>query len=116
MAQLVPLTFDDGLTVYVEASESAVVPGQSAIQEAAAKDAASKAVDAAKELSESIQAFCGRVITGFQSLAEGGRPNKATVQFGVNVSVEGNVYVVKGGGEASITVSAEWDFGNAAGA
>ena len=43
------------------------------------------------------------------------RPSKATVEFGVSVSVEGNVYVVKGTGEATIKVTAEWNFDDAGG-
>jgi Trypsin-co-occurring domain 1 len=113
MAHLVPLTFDDGSTIYVEAAEPAVVPGGSAIEEAAAgKDAATRAVDAARALSDSIHSFCERTVSAFKEMAHDRQPAKATVEFGVNISAEGNVYVVKGTAEATVTISAEWNFSN----
>jgi hypothetical protein len=109
MADLVPITFEDGTTIYVEAAERAPLPGQSAIREATARDVAKKAVDTAQELGNSIKGFSARVVGSLNELGDVARPTKATIEFGVNVSVEGNVYVVKGGGEASIKVTAEWE-------
>jgi len=109
MAELVPLTFENGRTIYVEATDHVVVRDQDGIQEAAkGKDAVTKAVDAAQELSQSVQALCASVVGDFMAMTEG-RPTKATIEFGVNVSIEGNVYLVKGAGEASIAITAEWD-------
>jgi hypothetical protein len=112
MAQLVPLSVGDGITIYVEAAEPAVVPGQSAIQEAAApKTAAERALDAADDLAGAIQGCCRRLMTRFRDLPEEEQPASATVEFGLNVSVEGNVYVVKGTGQSTIKVMAQWRFG-----
>jgi Trypsin-co-occurring domain 1 len=111
MTQLIPVKVGEQ-TIWVEASESAVVPGQSAIQEAASpSDAAKKAVEIAEQFTSSIQTFCAGVIDSFTALGERMRPTKATVEFGINISVEGNVYVVKGTGEASVKIVAEWDLG-----
>lgn len=111
MAQLLPLATEGDLTILVEASEPAVVPGGSAIQEAAAgRDAATKALDAAADLSSSIEAFCAQAVSGFREMAVERRPSKATVEFGLSISLEGNVYVVKGTGQATVKVAAEWDF------
>jgi hypothetical protein len=111
MAQLVRVDVGDG-TIWVEASDSAPVPGSSsAISEAASpRDAAKKAIETADQLQNSLKAFCGNVVTGLRELGADAKPSRATVEFGINVSIEGNVYVVKGSGEASITVTAEWDF------
>ena len=37
-------------------------------------------------------------------------PAKATLEFGICFSAEGNMYVVKAAGEASLKVSVEWEF------
>jgi Trypsin-co-occurring domain 1 len=111
MAQLVPMTFEDGTTLYVEAVDSLPRPGASAIQEAGAGDVAARAVETARELGDSIKAFSSRVVGSLNELGVAARPTRATIEFGVNVSVEGNVYVVKGAGEASIRVVAEWELG-----
>ena len=109
MAELVPIILDDGSTIYIEAAGAAHAPGKSAIREAGARDAAQRAVDTAEELGRSIKGFSARVVGSLRELGEAARPTKATIEFGVNVSVEGNVYVVKGTGEAAIKVTAEWE-------
>ena len=109
MADLVPVTFEDGTTVYVEPTKSAVRPGQGGIQEAGV-GAAERALDTAQQLSNSIKAFCSRVALSFHELKAAARPDKVTIEFGINVSAEGNVYIVKGTGEASIKLTTEWQF------
>lgn len=110
MAQLVRVDIG-GDTIWVEASDSAPVPGQrSVIAEAASPaDAAKKAVETAEQFRGSLNAFCASVIESLRSLKDDAMPSKATVEFGINVSLEGNVYVVKGSGEASVKVTAEWE-------
>ena len=109
MVTLVPVEVD-GATIYVEGAASAVVPG-STIQEASAADAEAKALDTAQQLSNSVKSFCQRVISSMQELSGAQRPSKTTVEFGLSISAEGNVYVVKTTGEASIKITAEWNFG-----
>jgi Trypsin-co-occurring domain 1 len=108
MATLVPVTFPDGITIYVESTESAALPGEPTIQEASAADAAAKALETAQQLSDSVKMFCARVIGSLRELAPNRQPAKATVEFGLNISLEGNVYLVKSSGEASIKITAEW--------
>jgi Trypsin-co-occurring domain 1 len=108
--ELVPITFETGLTVYVEASAPATLQGGTAIREAAAEDAAVRALDTGQQLVTSIRAFCERVIDSLHELHESALPAKATVEFGLDISVEGNVYVVKGTGAATIKITAEWEF------
>jgi hypothetical protein len=109
MPTLVPIGFEDGTTVYVEAAESALVPGRtSPIEEAGAEEVAEKALVIGQELSGTVKDFCGRIVGSLRQLEESVRPTKATIQFGINISAQGNVYVVKGTGEASITITAEW--------
>lgn len=37
-------------------------------------------------------------------------PAKATLEFGISFSAEGDIYVVKAAGEASLKISVEWEF------
>jgi hypothetical protein len=106
MSDLVPVTLD-GAVLYIESARGESSGG---IQEASAEDAARKAVDAALQLQDSIKAFCGRMMASFNQLAEDARPSKAIVEFGLSISAEGNVFVVKTAGEASVKVTAEWEF------
>lgn len=109
MASLVPMDVG-GLTVYVEAAERAPLPGRTEIVEAGAEDVAERAMETASALTESIRGLCGRIVGSLREVSGATRPDRATVEFGLNVSAEGNVYVVKGSAQASITITAEWEF------
>lgn len=108
MAQLAPVALDDGLVIYVETTDTALVPGQSRIVPAGAEEAAERAVDIGARLSDSVAAMCKRVVDSFKRLDPADRPVGAEVEFGLDVSVEGNVYVVKGSGTGSVTIRAQW--------
>jgi len=111
VATLVPVKLKDDTTIYVEGAEPAMVQGgPTPIQEAGAEDVAKKALVVAQELTGSIKGFCEQAISSFRELKEDTRPTKATIAFGLNVSAEGNVYVVKGIGAASINITAEWEW------
>src|SRR5690348_16721815 len=53
-----------------------------------------------------LQPFCECIIKNFQNLAK--KPDSASAEFGLNVSAEGNLFVVKASGEASIKVTLNW--------
>jgi len=40
------------------------------------------------------------------------QPQKATAEFGFKFTAQGNIYLVQATGEASVTVSFEWDIGS----
>lgn len=106
MATLIPVRLSDQTTIYIEGSESAPAPGKTTIQEASALDAAEKALDTGQQLSESVKSFCAVIVKSMSELAA--KPSKVSLEFGLNISLEGNVYVVKTTGEASIRITAEW--------
>jgi hypothetical protein len=110
MAMIVPVNAQ-GLTVYVEAADRAPLPGQSDILEAGTEEVAERAVATATALTDAVKGLCGEVVDGFMSLGTAVRPDKATVEFGLTVSAEGNVFVVKGSGQASVVITAEWELG-----
>jgi hypothetical protein len=108
MAQLAPVALGDGLVIYVETTDSAVLPGQSRIVPAGAEDAAERAVEIGDRLADSVAGMAKRIIDSFNRLEPADRPVGAEVEFGLDVSVEGNVYVVKGTGKGSVTIRAQW--------
>ena len=107
MSDLIPVTVDDGHVIYVEASEGVQRRG-SGIEEASALSAGEKALDTASQLSRAVSGFCTRIVGSLRELQASAKPSKATIEFGLNISLEGNVYVVKTAGQASIKISAEW--------
>ena len=110
MTELIPVALNDGTTIYIEASVSAKVPQDLVIQEAASpENAVERALDTAAKLDASIRSFCGRIIASFNQLSKEARPKKATIKFGLSISAEGNVYVVKSTADANISISAEWE-------
>ncbi len=111
MAKIIPVKLEDGTIIWVEGAEnveSVALPGFSAIQEASAVDQAEKSLITAQQLTGSIKAFCGRIISSFHELGEDAQPTKAIIEFGLDISLEGNVYIVKTTGQASIKITAEW--------
>lgn len=108
MANVIPVKLKGGTIIYIEGAESIEFPGKTAIQEASFADQAEKSLVTAQELTNSVKAFCGHIMSSFRDLGEGAQPTKATIEFGLNISLEGNVYLVKTSGQASIKITAEW--------
>lgn len=107
--KLVPVKFQDG-TVYIEGFGSARSSEVSSIKEASNVNSIQKSLITAQKLTNTIKDFCGNAISSFHELGEDAKPSKATVEFGLNISLEGDVYVVKSSSEASIKIMAEWNF------
>lgn len=64
--------------------------------------------DAAQEFMETIRAYCDLVLDTFSTEVVR-PPDKVTAEFGLGVSGEGNIYVVKTGVQATVKVSMEWN-------
>ncbi|MDR7665657.1 CU044_2847 family protein [Methanosarcina sp. Z-7115] len=114
MVELIPVKFPDGTTVYIESSDSCQTLEAQSIEETCSIEEVS-CIDNIKELlrgqqlTNSIKSFCGNTINSFYELAEDAKPTKATIEFGLNFSLEGDVYLVKSSSEASIKITAEWN-------
>ncbi|KKG83435.1 CU044_2847 family protein [Methanosarcina mazei] len=107
--KLVPVKFQDG-TVYIEGVGSAKSSEGSSIKEASSVDSIQKSLITAQKLTNTIKDFCGNTINSFHELGENAKPSRATIEFGLNISVEGDVYIIKSSSEASIKIMAEWNF------
>ena len=59
------------------------------------------------KLLENIKPFCESIIYNFQSLIQ--KPSSASAEFGLNVTAEGNVFVVKASGQATLKITLNWN-------
>ena len=59
------------------------------------------------KLLERVKPFCESIINNFQSLSH--KPSSASAEFGLNVTAEGNVFVVKASGQATLKMTLNWN-------
>lgn len=55
---------------------------------------------------EKVRPFSEAIIRNFQQLET--KPDSASAEFGLSVSAEGNIFVVKASGEASVRITLNW--------
>jgi hypothetical protein len=54
-----------------------------------------------------IKPFCESIIDTFEELTK--KPDSASAEFGLRVSAEGNLFIVKASGEATLKVTLTWN-------
>jgi hypothetical protein len=59
------------------------------------------------KIMERVKPFCETIINNFQSLSI--KPDSASAEFGLSVTAEGNLFVVKASGEASLKIILNWN-------
>jgi hypothetical protein len=59
-----------------------------------------------EEMLQKIKPFCQSIINNFEQLSV--KPNSASAEFGLKVSAEGNLFIVKASGEATLKVTLNW--------
>jgi hypothetical protein len=108
MAQLVKMKIGNSGTILIEVSEEDI-----------GFEKTSRGTDVIKEVDEAFDAViqheivenCRVLLGAFDQLKRQALPPaKATAEFGLKFTAEGNVYVVKTTAEASFKVSIEWQF------
>jgi len=62
------------------------------------------------KFSKTINNICGSLKKSLDDLPEELRPSKITTEFGLKISGEGGIFVVKTSAESSLTITAEWQF------
>ena len=109
MAQLVRMRLSDTTTILVE------VPDEEGIRRVGAAEGIVESID--KKFGELVESVitenCKLLGETFQRLTRHtAPPTKASAEFGLQVTADGNVYVVKSSVQASIKVSVQWQFGS----
>jgi hypothetical protein len=102
MPNLVRVTIGD-TNVWMEAEEEA----GGAPERVSVADTLAHAVATAERITETIRAYSTLVVKAFREGTQDA-PSKITAEFGIKLGGEGNVYIVKTTGEASVKVTAEW--------
>jgi hypothetical protein len=96
----------EGVDVWIEAEGP--LSEQEGPQKVSVSESMGKTIDSFHMMSATIKAFCTSLVKTFKSLASEHAPDNITAEFGLKLSGEGNVYVVKTTGEASLKITAEW--------
>lgn len=122
MRKLIPMYYDDQTSILVEVAEDVEIEDETSISPSgdtsispirdtsAGRDIADKAIRTLRAASDAISGYCSVVRRTFEDMDESERPDKATVEFGIQLSAEGSAYVVKGSAQANLKVTAEWTF------
>jgi hypothetical protein len=100
MPKLVELTSTDSQTFFF--IESTPVEDSGGVQQATGH--MEKEFD---KLLERIKPFCESIINNFQGLSN--KPDSASAEFGLNVTAEGNVFIVKASGQATLKLTLNWN-------
>jgi hypothetical protein len=100
MTKLLELTCLDTETSFL--IESTDVEGSSGLQQASGN--VEKEFD---KLLKRVKPFCESIINNFQDLNI--KPDTASAEFGLSISAEGNIFVVKASGEATIKITLNWN-------
>jgi hypothetical protein len=59
-----------------------------------------------EEMLQKVKPFCESIITNFRELSI--KPDSASAEFGLKISAEGNLFIVKAAGEATLKVTLNW--------
>ena len=113
MPKLVPMYLDEHTTIWIEAAEDVEVEGEmpiSPIRDASVGEEIDKAIKSLQQVSSTIKGYCAAAIQTFEDMGEGVCPDRAVIEFGVQLSAEGNAFVVKGSAQANLKVTVEWNF------
>jgi hypothetical protein len=111
MPKLIEMKVDDQTRIWVEVAEDFELEGfTGVVSEVGVGKQIDRAVKAFNEMSSAIEGYCASVFRSFTRLGAEVRPQKATVEFGVQVGAEGQAFIVRGTAQANLKVTAEWNF------
>ncbi len=106
MPQLVKMKLGESGTILVEVPEEEGIRRVGKVKKLL--DAADQAFD--RLVQNEIVENCKVLVGAFEQLKEQSLPpRKASAEFGLQFNTEGNIYVVKASGQASIKISVEWE-------
>jgi hypothetical protein len=102
MTNLIKVTFDETeIWVESEGEAEAEVPERVSVI-----GKATKKVIPFKNVSDTVRAFCTSLVESFEGLKPA--PNRISAEFGLKLSAEGTVYVVKSTAECSLKITVDW--------
>ena len=84
--------------IYVEVTE---VEGETSLKQAGEKISF-------EDMLQKVTPLCESIIKNFQELTV--KPDSASTEFGLKISAEGNLFIAKASGQASLKVTLNWSF------
>ena len=105
MSQLIKVKIDEA-EIWMEAEVDIFHEGK---PQRVSKDALKKTVISFEKMSETIKTYCTSLVNTFKEIKSDHAPDKLIAEFGLKISGEGNIYVVKSTAEASLKITAEWE-------
>ncbi|NJM95922.1 MAG: hypothetical protein HC800_00735 [Phormidesmis sp. RL_2_1] len=129
MAQLVPITLEDGTTLYIEATEDVdVSPTATSTDhedleaeegttrsakgwsQSGQRNAAAMAAQSFKAIEGTIRTYTSHTLNAFKDMSDA-NIDKVTLQFGIRVGGEAGIpYVTKGAAESNLSITVECSF------
>lgn len=119
MAQLTPITLDDGTTIYIESSDDARMPTASNPQRGntrggnealIAKGGMETLTKNFESLESTIRTYTKYTLNAFKEVAVA-NVEKVTLEFGVKVSGEAGIpYITKGTAESNLKITVQCSF------
>ena len=107
MARLVKIKCDDR-EIWMEIEKVAAETGPERVS---VNESMEKAVVSFKKISDTIRVYCASLVKTFKD-KEFDRefaPDRIRAEFGIKLTGEGNVYIVKSAAEASLRLIVEWE-------
>jgi len=98
MSKLVEMKSSDGTSFFIESSE---------VKRNGIKQASGHMEKEFDKVLEKVKPFSEAIIRNFQQLDT--KPDTASAEFGLSVTAEGNIFVVKAVGEASVKITLNWN-------
>lgn len=106
MTNLIQVKCDDA-EVWIEAEGQAV--NEKRPQRVSVSESMQKTMLSFEKISDTIRAYCTSLVRTFKEFQTENAPNRIKAEFGLKLSGEGNVYVVKSAAEGSLKITAEWE-------
>jgi len=98
MSKLVKMESSDGSSFFIESSE---------VKGSEIKQASGHMEKQFDKILEKVRPFSEAIIRNFQQLDT--KPDTASAEFGLSVTAEGSIFVVKAAGEASVKITLNWN-------
>ena len=107
MTQLIKVKVDD--TEFWIEPDSSIETNRKPMKASLSSDVLEKSIDF-DLFSKKIGTICSSLKKSFDGIPKEMKPSKVSTEFGLKISLEGDIFLVKTSGEATITISAEWQF------
>ncbi len=105
MANLIKVKFN-GTEIWIESEGEAAKAG--APEKVSVIGRVTEKIIPFEEVSGTIRAYCTALVKTFKGLEPEHSPSRISAEFGLKVSGEGNIYVVKSTAECSLKIMVEW--------